>query len=155
MLVSLRKAMKHALLDHQLKERTVWVLNHASQVSQKNVELLRRKHMFFLFQIVLTVSQIMWCKSIHLILDGTGDKLAEMREFEKFNFSELNRLAGMVRGNLSKLGRMVLCSLITIDVHARDNVTNLVQMKTLNRLVLYKYRANICHGKRYLWPPNF
>ena len=32
MLFSLRKAMKVALMDHQEKDRTVWVLCHASQV---------------------------------------------------------------------------------------------------------------------------
>lgn len=75
----------------------------------------------------------MWCKRVHQILDGTGNKLEEMAEFENVNFSELNRLAAMVRGNLTKLGRMVLCSLITIDVHARDNITTLVKAKVVNR----------------------
>lgn len=75
----------------------------------------------------------MWCKSVHNILDGPGNRLALMAEFEKENFTELNRLAAMVRGNLSKLGRMVLCSLITIDVHARDNITTLVKEKVSSR----------------------
>lgn len=56
-----------------------------------------------------------------------------MAQFEKTNFTELNQLAAMVRGNLTKLGRMVLCSLITIDVHARDNITTLVREKVSSR----------------------
>lgn len=80
----------------------------------------------------------MWCKSVHNILDGTGKKLTAMMEFEKKNFYELNRLAGIVRGTLTKLGRLVLCSLITIDVHARDNVTNLVKEKVISRYFIYQ-----------------
>ena len=39
----------------------------------------------------------------------------------------LNELAKMVRGELPKLSRAVLCALITIDVHARDVVSDLVR----------------------------
>ena len=48
-------------------------------------------------------------------------------------FQELNKLAEMVRGDLQKLHRTVLCSLITIDVHARDNITILVNERVTKR----------------------
>ena len=38
----------------------------------------------------------------------------------------LNKLASLVRGKLAKLERSILTALITIDVHARDTVTNMV-----------------------------
>lgn len=38
----------------------------------------------------------------------------------------LNKLAALVRGELPKLTRNILCALITIDVHARDIVTGMV-----------------------------
>jgi len=38
-------------------------------------------------------------------------------------------LAGLVRGELTKLARGVLCALITIDVHARDIITEMVVSK--------------------------
>jgi dynein heavy chain len=41
----------------------------------------------------------------------------------------LNKLAAIVRGELPKLVRAVLCALITIDVHARDMVTGMVKKK--------------------------
>ena len=41
----------------------------------------------------------------------------------------LNNLAKLVRGNLAPLIRIMFCSLITIDVHARDIVTNLIAAK--------------------------
>jgi dynein heavy chain len=43
-----------------------------------------------------------------------------------FALQDLNKLAALVRGQLSKLARNVLCALITIDVHARDMVTEMV-----------------------------
>jgi len=42
---------------------------------------------------------------------------------------DLNKLAGLVRGELTKLSRGVLCALITIDVHARDIISEMVAHK--------------------------
>lgn len=41
----------------------------------------------------------------------------------------LNALAALVRGNLPSLHRNIITALITIDVHARDIVTDLVKQK--------------------------
>lgn len=41
----------------------------------------------------------------------------------------LNSLAALVRGNLPSLHRNIITALITIDVHARDIVTELVKEK--------------------------
>ena len=41
----------------------------------------------------------------------------------------LNKLAELVRGELPKLVRSIIGALITIDVHARDIVTSMVQKK--------------------------
>lgn len=45
------------------------------------------------------------------------------------SLQDLNKLAALVRGNLSKLGRATLCALITISVNARDIVTEMVLRK--------------------------
>ena len=42
-------------------------------------------------------------------------------------WQDLNKLAAIVRGELPKLSRAVLCALITLDVHARDMVTGMVK----------------------------
>lgn len=44
-----------------------------------------------------------------------------------FYLQDLNELAAIVRGELPKLSRAILCALITIDVHARDMITGMVQ----------------------------
>ncbi|KAK6960727.1 dynein heavy chain 6 axonemal, partial [Biomphalaria glabrata] len=44
-----------------------------------------------------------------------------------FYQQELNLLAGAVRGELPKLARATLCALITINVHARDIISEMVK----------------------------
>lgn len=44
-------------------------------------------------------------------------------------FQRLNALAALVRGQLSAIHRNIITALITIDVHARDVVTDLVRQK--------------------------
>ena len=45
---------------------------------------------------------------------------------------DLNELAAIVRGELPKLSRAILCALITVDVHARDMITGMVESKVFN-----------------------
>ena len=150
-------------------------------------------------QVTLTVSQIMWCRSLTEILEGDieENRHEEMVMFEKKNFSvsvfmsvrcavcgvryvvsryrvpvtlyavqctactvytvrhtvytihcvlqlykllieykfkktlvlfqDLNKLASIVRQNISKLARLVIGALITLDVHGRDMVTSMVK----------------------------
>ena len=50
----------------------------------------------------------------------------------------LNKLAELVRGELPKLCRNVIGALITIDVHARDIVTGMVN----NQVHVHAYNMN-------------
>lgn len=77
---------------------------------------------------VLTVSQIMWAKRVHQILESKSvSKIdAKLQEFERENISDLNDSAALTGQNISKLFRKVLCALITIDIHARDTINNMV-----------------------------
>ena len=107
MFVSLKKLTKAALSDFEVKPRHEWATQHPSQV-------------------VLTVSQIMWC------LDLTQSLMSEniieaVKESEQKCFNNLNKLAELVRGEMPKLVRSIIGALITIDVHARDIVTVMVQ----------------------------
>ncbi|KAI4494191.1 hypothetical protein M0802_009060 [Mischocyttarus mexicanus] len=83
----------------------------------------------WLGKIVLTVSQILWARNVHLILDTSDNVLNSMQSFEQKCYSDLNQLAAMVRGELPKLIREVIINLVTIDVHARDIITILVENK--------------------------
>ncbi|XP_066123630.1 dynein axonemal heavy chain 6 [Saccopteryx bilineata] len=111
MFSSLRRLCKAAIADYQGKPRTAWVVaGHPSQV-------------------ILTISQIIWCRDLTECLETDDNHLEALEEFEKVNFERLNALAALVRGSLPKLHRNIITALITIDVHARDIVTELVQAK--------------------------
>ncbi|KAF6103026.1 dynein axonemal heavy chain 6 [Phyllostomus discolor] len=111
MFTSLRRLCKAAIADYQGKPRTNWVTaGHASQV-------------------ILTISQVIWCRDLTECLEVDGNRLEALEAFEKVNFERLNALAAVVRGTLPKLHRNIVTALITIDVHARDIVTELVQAK--------------------------
>lgn len=64
MFISLRKRMKLSIRDHIQREREEWVLDHPNQI-------------------ILAVSQIMWAKDVHAILDLGEDKTTEMAIFER------------------------------------------------------------------------
>ncbi|KTF76182.1 hypothetical protein cypCar_00045330 [Cyprinus carpio] len=111
MFSSLRRLSKAAIADYQSKPRVEWVVaGHPSQV-------------------VLTISQLMWCRDMDSCLEGDHDHYQALQEFEITNFERLNALAALVRGNLPSLHRNIITALITIDVHARDIVTELVKEK--------------------------
>uniref|UniRef100_A0A667W9Y7 Dynein axonemal heavy chain 6 n=1 Tax=Myripristis murdjan TaxID=586833 RepID=A0A667W9Y7_9TELE len=111
MFSSLRHLSKAAIADYQVKSREEWVVaGHPSQV-------------------VLTISQMMWCRDLDSCLEGDHDHFAALQEFELTNFDRLNALAALVRGHLPTLHRNIITALITIDVHARDIVTDLVRQK--------------------------
>ncbi|XP_060075174.1 dynein axonemal heavy chain 6-like [Ylistrum balloti] len=111
MFSNLRRLTKAAIGDFEKRPRKEWVVSHASQI-------------------VLAVSQIVWCRDVTEILESdTFDRVEGMKEFEQKNFRDLNELASVVRQEIPKLARANLCALITIDVHGRDMITEMCQNK--------------------------
>ncbi|XP_047189968.1 dynein axonemal heavy chain 6 isoform X2 [Scophthalmus maximus] len=128
MFASLKRLSKAAITDYQLKSREEWVVaGHPSQV-------------------VLTISQMMWCRDMDDCLDGDHDHFAALQEFELTNVDRLNSLAALVRGQLPTLHRSIITALITIDVHARDIVTDLVRQKVDSR-TNFEWQRQL----RYYW----
>lgn len=111
MFTNLRKLLRQSISEFDTLEREEWLKAHANQI-------------------VLTVEQMMWCREITAILeDSVEERLQGMADFEGKCFQDLNYLAGLVRGQLPKLFRATLCALITVNVHARDMVTEMVKQK--------------------------
>ncbi|CAH1788943.1 unnamed protein product, partial [Owenia fusiformis] len=127
MFSNLRKLVKAAIADFERRERTDWVVSHASQV-------------------VLTVAQMVWCREVTEILEGDFDRLEAMEEFEQKCFTELQDLAKVVRGELPKLARNILGALITIDVHARDMISEMVKIK-VDSVLSFEWQKQL----RYYW----
>ncbi|KAM8939967.1 dynein axonemal heavy chain 6 [Pelodytes ibericus] len=129
MFASLRRLSKAAIADYQNKNRVDWVVaGHPSQV-------------------VLTISQLMWCRDLTHCLEGDDeDNSKSLAKFEKVNFERLNTLAGLVRGQLPTLHRNIITALITIDVHARDIVSDLVKDQ-VNSIDSFEWQRQL----RYYW----
>ncbi|XP_072930463.1 dynein axonemal heavy chain 6 isoform X2 [Epargyreus clarus] len=129
MFASVKRCMKFALRDYTQRARVDWVSLHPNQV-------------------VLTVSQIMWAKGVHEIFElevplrvDTG-----LLGYERKCIADLNDLAALTRRELSSLFRKVLCALITVDVHARDTITHMVE-KHVQRANDFEWLKMI----RYYW----
>ncbi|KAJ8943600.1 hypothetical protein NQ318_006602 [Aromia moschata] len=110
MFISLRKLMKSSLNHYMRHTRTEWVVCHANQI-------------------ILTVSQIMWAKGVHEVLDGKVNVAKQMERYEEKCIKDLNDLAALIRTDLNSVTRKILIALITIDVHARDTIHSLVKNK--------------------------
>lgn len=116
MVQSLRKLAKSGYLDYPNKERQQWVLQQAAQL-------------------VLMVSQIYWVRDVEACLaaganpggNGPNPGVAEaLTTFRTQCVKQLEQLSELVRGKLLSLERKILAALITIDVHARDIVENML-----------------------------
>ncbi|XP_045784195.1 dynein axonemal heavy chain 6 [Maniola jurtina] len=129
MFASVKRCMKYALRDYMQRARVDWVTLHPNQV-------------------VLAVSQMMWAKGVHEIFDleiplriDTG-----LLNYEKKCITDLNDLAALTRKDLTSLFRKVLCALITVDVHARDTISQMVD-KHVQKAVDFEWLKMI----RYYW----
>jgi dynein heavy chain len=107
MFTTIRRLIKLALADYTDEGRSKWLLEHAGQV-------------------VLTVSQILWCVEITKCLNS-AHPTAALKKFKETAVQNLSQLASIVRGDLTKLQRAILGALITIDVHARDIITEMIE----------------------------
>ncbi|XP_054276499.1 dynein axonemal heavy chain 6-like [Macrosteles quadrilineatus] len=86
----------------------------------------------------------MWCKNVHKALESRHP--GDLKSLEVECFSDLNDLAVMVRGDLAKLTRLMLKSIITLDVHSRDIVTGLIE-KNVTSSASFEWLKQL----RYYW----
>ncbi|PRP88057.1 dynein heavy chain 6, axonemal-like [Planoprotostelium fungivorum] len=107
MVQSLRRLTKQATLEYDRKPRTEWILDFPAQV-------------------ILTASQIAWCNQVTACLNSDDPREA-LESLKELSIHQLSQLAELVRGELTPLKRGVIGALITIDVHARNILDDLIQ----------------------------
>lgn len=147
---SVRKQTEVSIYDYAEKERSVWVREWPAMV-------------------VLSGSAIHWCQGVE-----EGIQESKLKDFQEKALADLYDMTALVRGKLSKLERMSLGALITIDVHARDvvqglvdgNISAITDFEWVSQLRYYwkerenttgqaecwveMVQASICYGYEYL-----
>uniref|UniRef100_A0A8C4Z8H0 Dynein, axonemal, heavy chain 2 n=1 Tax=Gadus morhua TaxID=8049 RepID=A0A8C4Z8H0_GADMO len=81
-------------------------------------------------QMVIAASQIQWTTDVtRTLISGKekGDK-SDLRALKKKQVSLLNRYSDAIRGDLSKILRLKIVALVTVEVHARDVLDKLAKM---------------------------
>uniref|UniRef100_A0A4W3H1L8 Dynein axonemal heavy chain 12 n=1 Tax=Callorhinchus milii TaxID=7868 RepID=A0A4W3H1L8_CALMI len=104
MLKSTRDVIARSLQAYPKYSRRDWVINWPGQV-------------------VLCVSQMFWTKEVHEAIRSGAQGLSNYSD--KLH-EQLNDIVQLVRGKLSKQTRITLGALVTIDVHAKDVVTEMI-----------------------------
>ncbi|ESP04959.1 hypothetical protein LOTGIDRAFT_184938 [Lottia gigantea] len=80
-------------------------------------------------QICITASQIQWTQDVSKALTTTkerGDKKA-LKSMKKKQVAMLNKFSEAIRSNLTKIQRLKIVALVTIEVHARDIIEKLIK----------------------------
>uniref|UniRef100_A0AAX7UY72 Dynein axonemal heavy chain 12 n=1 Tax=Astatotilapia calliptera TaxID=8154 RepID=A0AAX7UY72_ASTCA len=94
-------------------------------------------------QVVLCTSQIFWTLEVHEAIRAHPNGLKKY--YQKLQ-SQLNDIVELVRGKLAKQTRITLGALVTIDVHARDVVMELIE-KGVSQEADFQWLAQL----RYYW----
>ncbi|XP_071374585.1 dynein axonemal heavy chain 12 [Centroberyx affinis] len=94
-------------------------------------------------QVVLCTSQIFWTLEVHEAISGGADGL---KNYYQQLQNQLNDIVELVRGKLPKQTRTTLGALVTIDVHARDVVMELIE-KGVSHETDFQWLAQL----RYYW----
>nr|XP_046220993.1 dynein axonemal heavy chain 12 [Oncorhynchus gorbuscha] len=94
-------------------------------------------------QVVLCTSQIFWTLEVH---EAIGEGAQGLNKYYQQLQSQLKDIVELVRGKLPKQTRTTLGALVTIDVHARDVVMDLID-KGVSHETDFQWLAQL----RYYW----
>ncbi|XP_056131285.1 dynein axonemal heavy chain 12 [Lampris incognitus] len=94
-------------------------------------------------QVVLCTSQLFWTLEVHEAIRGGANGL---KNYYQQLQNQLNDIVELVRGKLPKQTRVTLGALVTIDVHARDVVMELIE-KGVSHETDFQWLAQL----RYYW----
>uniref|UniRef100_A0A803YPJ9 Dynein axonemal heavy chain 12 n=1 Tax=Meleagris gallopavo TaxID=9103 RepID=A0A803YPJ9_MELGA len=123
MLKSIHSVIAKSRMAYLETERKSWVLEWPGQV-------------------VLCVSQMFWTSEVHEVLCSQPEGLKDYYDTLQL---QLNDIVELVRGKLSKQTRTTLGALVTIDVHARDVLMEMIEsdFKWLAQLRYYWESENV------------
>ena len=125
---TLLHCMKECVMDYDARPRPDWIMAgvHPGQC-------------------IAAVAQIMWCRGTEQAL-LSPDPVAATTQWHSDNVDQIADLTKLVRGDLTKIQRKIIVALVTVDVHARDIIQELIDDK-VDRLGNFKWMQQL----RYYW----
>ena len=114
MRAAIRSYLSDSVVTYEEKAREKWLFDYAAQVA-------------------LTTTQIWWTTEVGIVFSRLEEGYENsMKDYSKKQIQQLNNLITLLLGDLSKGDRQKIMTICTIDVHARDVVLKMIQMKTDN-----------------------
>ncbi|XP_059474542.1 dynein beta chain, ciliary-like isoform X3 [Neocloeon triangulifer] len=108
---TMREYLERAVLAYEEKPREQWLFDFPAQVS-------------------LCGSQVWWTAEVAAAFARLEEGYENaLKDYQRKQVSQLNTLISLLLGELSKQQRQKIMTLCTIDVHARDVVSKLVQLR--------------------------
>ncbi|KAM9311612.1 dynein axonemal heavy chain 3-like [Gastrophryne carolinensis] len=126
MKLSIHEVMNQSIKAYKESERSKWVLQWPGQV-------------------VLAANMVHWTMEVSKALDQKRGLQSLVRQCT----AQIEEIVDLVRGKLTKMERITLAALITIDVHGRDVVVNLN-----NRGITNTFDFSWIAQMRYYWEEN-
>ncbi|CAF0714705.1 unnamed protein product [Brachionus calyciflorus] len=115
------------LLDKQCETVLYWLTEAVQAYEEKSRE---QWILEFPGQIALTGSQIWWTTEVNMVFAKLEEGFENaLKDYSKKQIAQLNALITILLGDLSKNDRQKIMTICTIDVHARDVVTKMIQNK--------------------------
>jgi len=131
----MRETLKHKLvfvleaLKKNLKSRDKWILKWPGQlcITASQVCVITLLFLKCLVYCIIMIFKIQWTAQCTLALlqsknAGNSKPLKKLRKRQK---KMLSKFSDAIRGDLSKIDRLKIVSLVTIEIHARDVVDHM------------------------------
>ena len=108
---TLRHLIGEGVVSYEEKPRDQWLFDFPAQVS-------------------LCGTQIWWTSEVNIAFSRLEEGYDNaIRDYYKKQVSQLSTLISLLLGDLTKQDRQKIMTICTIDVHSRDVVSKLIQMK--------------------------
>eukprot|EP00762_Andalucia_godoyi_P002900 ANDGO_04168.mRNA.1 Dynein beta chain len=108
---NLNKIIQSSVYAYEEKPRESWLLDFPAQV-------------------VLLTTQIYWATEVSHAFESLEDGNENaLKDYNKKQIQQLHNLIKLVQGDLKKGDRMTVMCLVTLDVHARDVIQNVIRDK--------------------------
>ncbi|KAF5288622.1 hypothetical protein FQR65_LT11993 [Abscondita terminalis] len=124
---SVHKMVEGAVNDYHKRRRDEWVLVWPGQTVQ-------------------AVAMTYWTSEVH---EAITVSIAAMQTCLVLCNDQISKVVNLVRGNLSMQNRITLGALVVLDVHARDVLAELIELKVQN-ITDFQWLCQI----RYYWEDN-